>query len=286
MVGRDGRDDDEVELRWVEVDRLEAAAGGHLAEVAGRLVDARDAPLADAGARGDPLVRGVEELRDLVVGEHALGHVDAERAMRAPRTRPRRRPITSFGLARGDGAGVDDGEHELAAAGQLAVDGGLRPCAADGAVHGDDLGLEAQRVAGLHDALEAHLVDAGEEADLAARAAARSSRGGDGGRLGERLDDEHAGHDGVAGEVPGEPEVVVAQRAAGYAAHARLELDDLVDEQEGRAVRQQRLDLRRGRASRRSLSRLRRHEVQLPLAAQVAALELDDDGARPRGPSR
>src|SRR5450830_2129599 len=79
VVGRDRGDDDQVELGRVERPRVEAAAGGDLAEVARRLVHSRDAALADAGAREDPLVRRVEELRDLVVGQHALRHVDAER---------------------------------------------------------------------------------------------------------------------------------------------------------------------------------------------------------------
>ena len=73
----------------------------------------------------------------------------------------------------------------------------------------------------------------------ARRGLGSGARGGDGRRLGERLDDEHAGHDRVAGEVPGEPPVVVPERADGHAAHARLAVDDLVDEQKRRAVRQQ-----------------------------------------------
>ena len=119
-------------------------------------------------------------------------------------------------------------------------------------MHGGDLGLEPQRVAGLADALEADLVDAGEEADPAVewaggrarrgirRAAfGRRAGGRQRGRLGERFDDEHAGHHGIAGEVPGEPEVVGEQGAGGYAAHPRLELHGLVDEQKWRAVWQE-----------------------------------------------
>ncbi len=71
-----------------------------------------------------------------------------------------------------------------------------------------------------------------------------SARSGHCRGLGKRFDDQHAGHDlGFPGEVPGEPEVVVAQRPPGHAAYTRLQLVDLVDQQEGRAVRQQRLDL-------------------------------------------
>ena len=38
----------------------------------------RDPPLADAGALHDPLVRRVDERRQLVVREHAIGDVHAE----------------------------------------------------------------------------------------------------------------------------------------------------------------------------------------------------------------
>ena len=39
----------------------------------------RDPALADAGALHDPLVRRVDQLRELVVRDHALGRVGAER---------------------------------------------------------------------------------------------------------------------------------------------------------------------------------------------------------------
>ena len=68
-------------------------------EVGERLLLRGDAPLADAGALEDPLVGGVDVLRELVVRDHAVRHVAAEPGDRdvhaglpAPITaRPRRR---------------------------------------------------------------------------------------------------------------------------------------------------------------------------------------------------
>ena len=201
----------------------------------------------------DPLVGRVQELADLVVGQHALGHVDAERADARPTHESAAQADHSLASPAATAAASTIANMSSPRHGQLAVHGRLDPGAADGTVHGDDLGLERDRVAGLADALEADLVDAGEEADLVAarrslggrqRLVGRSVRPGAGRgdrrRLRQRLDDEHAGHDRVAGEVPREPPVVVAERADRYAAHARLPVDDLVDEKERRAVRQQR----------------------------------------------
>ena len=73
--------------------------------------------------------------------------------------------------------------------------------AADRAAHRLDVALERQHVAGPHDALEANVVDAGEERELAAVLLLREH--GDGAALRERLDHLHARHDRVAGEVAG-----------------------------------------------------------------------------------
>ena len=84
-------------------------------------------------------------------------------------------------------------------AGDLAVDAGdarPRPKRAAELLHRD---LEAERVAGRDDALEAALVDAGEQPDPVAEA--RLLGDVDGHRLGQRLDLEHAGHDRQAREV-------------------------------------------------------------------------------------
>ena len=65
---------------------------------------------------------------------------------------------------------------------------------------------------------------------------------GDGAGLGDRLDREHAGHHRALRKVAGEPPVVGADLAAADDALSRLQLEDLVDEQERRPVRDQLLD--------------------------------------------
>jgi len=73
---------------------------------------------------------------------------------------------------------VGQGEHELAAAGRLATDGGAHFAAAHGAAGHGDLDSQVERVARQHYALEPHLVDAGEKANLAGRRPrGRSGRG-------------------------------------------------------------------------------------------------------------
>ena len=118
---------------------------------------------------------------------------------------------------------------------KLAVD--ARPALAlgDRAAHADELALEREDVPRLDDPLEAAVVDAGEERDLPA--VRLVGEDGDGAGLRDRLDREHAGHDRPLGEVAREPPVVGADLAPADDALAGLELDDLVDEQERRAVR-------------------------------------------------
>src|SRR5262249_48904442 len=65
--------------------------GGHLAF-------RRDVPLLDAGARGDPLVVGVEPTRQVVVGHDLLGQIGARRQhLRAQRAGPHQ-PAAACGL--------------------------------------------------------------------------------------------------------------------------------------------------------------------------------------------
>ncbi len=129
-------------------------------------------------------------------------------------------------------------ERQRPAHGELAVDGRLHLAAADRAAHGLDLALERQHVSGPHDALEANVVDAREERELAAILRLREH--GDRAALRERLDHLHAGHDRVAGKVAGA--VLVGDRLARDDALARNELEHLVDQQHRVAVRQHRLD--------------------------------------------
>ena len=76
-VRRGGPDHDEVEIGRLDPGRLEGAPGRPFREIAGRLPRGGDAPFADAGAFPDPLVRGVDALRELVVGENPLGETAA-----------------------------------------------------------------------------------------------------------------------------------------------------------------------------------------------------------------
>src|SRR5439155_14163027 len=94
-------------------------------------------------------------------------------------------------------------------------------------------------LAGTDDALEADVVDAGEERELAAVLLLGEYRHRP--RLRERLDHLHAGHDRVPGEVA--RAVLLGDALARDDARAGLELEDLVDEQERRPVGQDRLDL-------------------------------------------
>ena len=114
--------------------------------------------------------------------------------------------------------------------------------AADRPAHRLELALERELVAGPDDALEAHVVDPGEERELPAVLLLREHRNG--AALRERLDHLHARHDRVPGKVSGA--VVVGDALARDDAVARLELEHLVEEQERVAVREDRLDRRRG----------------------------------------
>ena len=101
--------------------------------------------------------------------------------------------------------------------------------------------LEVEHVAGTHDAAEAHAVDAGEERHAPAEVRVREHAHR--ARLRERLDHQHAGHDRLAGKVPAQEPFVAAHREARTHTRARLQLDDLVDQQERVAVRDDLLDL-------------------------------------------
>src|SRR5690606_17385257 len=65
-----GAEDDQVDLRGVHPGRLERTQRGLQAEVDRGLALGGDVALADAGARGDPFVAGVDDLRQVVVGQY------------------------------------------------------------------------------------------------------------------------------------------------------------------------------------------------------------------------
>ena len=65
---------------------------------------------------------------------------------------------------------------------------------------------------------------------------------GDGTRLRQRLDHDHARGDRAAGKVPLEEPLAVADELAGDVRYSGLELEHLVDEEKRVAVRDDRLD--------------------------------------------
>ena len=83
-VGRDRRDDQQVDGRRVDTRHLEGANAGGQRDVGHRLLGLGDPALADARARDDPFVGGVDELTQIVVRHDPLGHVAAEAGDRDP----------------------------------------------------------------------------------------------------------------------------------------------------------------------------------------------------------
>src|SRR5205085_962872 len=88
--------------------------------------------------------------------------------------------------------------------------------------------------------LELHLLDSGEEAD--ALAVIRQRHRADGRGLGAALDEDDARHDRIAREVALEVPLLAGEGVLGDAAHARLQFDDAVDEEEWLAMRDEGLD--------------------------------------------
>ena len=170
------------------------------ADVGERLVVGRDPALADPGALDDPLVVGVDDLRELVV-----------RRARAP-ARGTPRPVIEIG--RRSSAPIirssPTAKVSVPRTASWPSTVALHLAAPDRAANRLDLALERQHVARPHDPLEAHVVDAREERELAAVLLLREHR--DGAALRERLDHLHAGHDRVAGKVAGA--VLVGDRLA------------------------------------------------------------------------
>ena len=103
---------------------------------------------------------------------------------------------------------------------------------------------------GHHLAAEAGLVDAAEERELAGEALVGEHR--DPPELGQGLDHQHPGQGGAAREVPGEEGLVTAQVPAAPGALSRLELGDLVHQEERGPVGQDVLGSQHGRRGYRS----------------------------------
>jgi biotin-[acetyl-CoA-carboxylase] ligase BirA-like protein len=113
--------------------------------------------------------------------------------------------------------------------------------APDGAADTLEVTGQLQLVTRLDDPLEANAVDAREQRELAAVLVFGQDR--DRAGLSHRLDDQDAGHDRAAREVSGEIPLVGPYALSSDDALAGLELDDLVEQQKGVAVGQNRLDL-------------------------------------------
>src|SRR5690606_30713098 len=77
QVRRGGADDDQVEFVGTAAGSFERAYRRVVREVHRGLAFGGDVALTDAGARGDPLVAGVDDLRQVVVGQHLAGKVAA-----------------------------------------------------------------------------------------------------------------------------------------------------------------------------------------------------------------
>ena len=148
----------------------------------------------------------------------------------------------------------------------------------DRAAHARELALERRSTSpGSTMRLNRQSSMPAKNGDLAAVLLGREHR--DRAGLRDRLDRQHARHDRPLGEVPGEPPVVGADLADADDALAGLELEDLVDEQERRAVRDQRLD--HVAAERRDGNVMRRPVLELlaqPVAAAVRVALRGADG--------
>jgi biotin-[acetyl-CoA-carboxylase] ligase BirA-like protein len=133
------------------------------------------------------------------------------------------------------------GEGEGGPGGQFAVDLRGRLPFSDRAANALDVAGQLQLVARYDDALEANPVDPGEERHLAAVLLLGEHSHGTG--LRHRLDDQDAGHDRTAREVTGEVPLVRTHAFSRDHPLAGSKVDDLVEEEEWIAVRQDRLDL-------------------------------------------
>jgi biotin-[acetyl-CoA-carboxylase] ligase BirA-like protein len=132
-------------------------------------------------------------------------------------------------------------KREESAHGQLVSDRRSCPPATDSATCSLDLAREDQFVAGFDDSLEAHIVDPCEERQLPA--ILRLGKNRDRPRLSKRLDHDHTGHDRPVREVPRKEPFVAANLLSGNDPHSRLELQNLVQKQEGLSVGNDLFDL-------------------------------------------
>ncbi len=79
-VGRCRRADDEIDVDRIDSGAYERLLGGGDAKIGREFVVAGDVPLTNAGALDDPLVAGIDDLRQVGIGHDALGQVGADTA--------------------------------------------------------------------------------------------------------------------------------------------------------------------------------------------------------------
>jgi hypothetical protein len=136
---------------------------------------------------------------------------------------------------------IRDDAHDVGFGGELAFDVrfAVHLLHATADAQGGD--RKRERVAGDYGASEARVVYAAEEDELALVILDLLERV-DRADLRHRLDDEDAGHDGRAGEVPLKEMLAYRHLLDADDAFARDKLDDAINEQEGISVRQNPLD--------------------------------------------
>jgi hypothetical protein len=135
---------------------------------------------------------------------------------------------------------VDEGEHDVATAGKITLDGCCSRSHADASADLLQLDLEAKRIAGSDLTLESDVVDPREERQLISVIVRRQY--GDPADLGHRLDDEHPWHHRVTREVALEKGLVDRHLLDTHGAMGRGELDDSIHEEKGVAMGQDSLD--------------------------------------------
>ena len=75
LVGGRGGKDDEVDVFRLQPGVFDCRPGGGSAHGRGELAFAGDPPLLDAGALGDPVVGGIDDLGEVLIGQHPLRQV-------------------------------------------------------------------------------------------------------------------------------------------------------------------------------------------------------------------
>ena len=149
--------------------------------------------------------------------------------------------------------------HHVGRGGDLAVDLGNGLEDAETHLRADELAFDHKLIAGLNDALEARVVDAGkvEEAVLRIDFVGDAGERNDGAGLSHRLDDEHARHDGHVREVPRELRFVgrhILDRHDGRQIVGKF--DHPVDQKKGKAMRKHLHDFLNVQALRHSAGRM------------------------------